>query len=51
MPDETGVRAARPQVMDQLIGGFEEPMAVDEMSGGMPDRFGAGAREDFPSGF
>ena len=26
MDDEHGVRAAQPQVMDQLIGGFEEPM-------------------------
>ena len=24
--DEHGVRAAQPQVMDQLIGGYEEPM-------------------------
>lgn len=28
--DETGVRAARPQVMDQLIGGGDDgPMIVD----------------------
>ena len=52
MDDGSGVRAARPQVMDQMIGGFEEPMPVDELSGGaMPDHFGAGARDNFPSGF
>lgn len=30
--DEHGVRAAQPQVMDQMIGGIEEPMDVDEYS-------------------
>ena len=51
--DEHGVRAAQPQVMDQLIGGIEEPMPVDEYSEVRPppDRFGAGARDNFPSGF
>ena len=50
-----GVRAAQPQVMDQLIGGVEEPMQVDEYSShavrAPRDNFGAGARDNFPSGF
>ena len=52
--DDYGVRAARPQVMDQMIGGDEEPMVVDEYSSSanVPrDNFNAGARNNFPSGF
>ena len=48
------MRAAQPQVMDQLIGGgSEEPMVVDEYSSGLapPDNFGSGARDNFPSAF
>ena len=45
--DEHGVREARPQIMDQLIGGGGDgPMVIDEYSSGANrprDRFGAGA--------
>lgn len=50
--DEAGVREARPQVMEQMIGGMDDgPMVVDQPVPQRPDRFGAGARENFPSGF
>jgi len=52
--DDHGIPAARPQVMDQMIGGDDGPMDVDEYSSSanVPrDNFGAGARDNFPSGF
>jgi len=54
--DSHNVPAARPQVMDQMIGGDDGPMVIDEYSSSanVPqprDNFGAGARENFPSGF
>ena len=50
-PDSPGVRAAQPQVMDQLIGGHDDDRMVVDDFGPMPDRFGRGARDNFPSGF
>jgi len=51
--DEHGVRAAQPQVMDQMIGGIEEPMDIDEYSQNPPlaehnfsSAFGGGAVGD-----
>eukprot|EP00354_Favella_ehrenbergii_P003364 CAMPEP_0170465644 /NCGR_PEP_ID=MMETSP0123-20130129/9913_1 /TAXON_ID=182087 /ORGANISM="Favella ehrenbergii, Strain Fehren 1" /LENGTH=62 /DNA_ID=CAMNT_0010731597 /DNA_START=1247 /DNA_END=1435 /DNA_ORIENTATION=- len=53
--DDQGIPAARPQIMDQLIGGGDdEPMVVDEYSSSanVPrDNLSAGARDNFPSGF